>query len=56
MKGHTEGTSVLFEDEADLGEGDGGVYKWTGKIEGESFNGNYVSTTGKKGSFSMTRR
>jgi dienelactone hydrolase len=55
MKGRTDGDKVRFEGEADLGEKDGGVYKWTGAIAGDTFAGQYTSASGKKGEFRMTR-
>jgi len=54
MKGTRSGDKVLFRGEADLGEKDG-VYQWTGAMTEEAFSGRYVSPTGKKGEFAMTR-
>ena len=56
MKGRTEGDAVLFHGESDLGEQDGGLYQWTGQIEGDRFTGKYSSSAGKTGSFAMSRR
>ena len=56
MEGRGEGDTVLFKGEADLGEQDGGLYQWTGRIERDAFAGQYVSSTGKKGSFAMSRK
>jgi hypothetical protein len=53
MKGKRDGESILFAGEADLGEKDGGLYHWTGRIVGEEFAGQYQSTSGKTGKFAM---
>jgi hypothetical protein len=53
MKGRRDGDSILFTGDADLGEKDGGLYHWTGRIVGEEFAGQYQSTSGKTGKFAM---
>ena len=55
MDGTAEGEKVVFSGDADLGEQDGGVYHWTGEMDGELFEGEYTSTTGKTGTFRMER-
>lgn len=56
MNGSTEGDAVLFTGEADLGDEDGGLYQWTGRMESDKFTGKYGSATGKTGTFLMTKR
>ena len=56
MKGQRRGDEVVFEGEADLGEPDGGLYQWTGHLAGDEFTGEYSSTQGKQGSFTMARQ
>ena len=56
MSGRLDGDKIVFSGEADLGEEDGGLYQWAGAIEGDTFDGGYDSTTGKQGTFSMTRQ
>jgi len=53
MEGRRDGAAILFKGEADLGEKDGGVYRWTGQIKGQEFLGEYNSTSGKTGKFEM---
>jgi hypothetical protein len=53
MKGRKDGDKVVFEGQADLGEKDGGVYRWTGHLAGDAFVGQYTSASGKKGEFQM---
>ena len=53
MNGVRQGDKIVFAGETDLGEENGGVYKWTGEIVGEKFNGKYTSAGGKDGSFEM---
>lgn len=53
MNGKKEGDKVAFAGEVDLGEKDGGVYQWTGELAGETFNGKYTTSKGKKGEFAM---
>ncbi len=40
MKGVKKGEQIVFEGTANLGEKDGD-YRWTGIIDGETFNGKY---------------
>lgn len=54
MQGQREGDKVLFGGDMDLGETAGGVFTWTGEIEGDQFNGVYTSK-GISGTFRMTR-
>lgn len=56
MQGYREGDAIVFKDQVDLGESDGGVYEWTGRIEGEQFKGQYESLAGKQGTFTMARQ
>ena len=56
MDGRAEGDAVAFGGKQDLGEADGGIYHWTGRIEGDSFHGRYRSEKGKIGTFTMTRQ
>ena len=37
------------------GDADGGLYQWTGEIDGETFLGHYASEQGKTGTFTMQR-
>jgi hypothetical protein len=53
MKGRRDGDTILFTGEADLGEKDGGLYRWTGRIVGDQFAGQYESASGKTGKFAM---
>ena len=53
MQGRRDGSAIQFNGEADLGEKDGGVFRWTGRIVGEEFVGEYHSTAGKTGKFQM---
>lgn len=53
MNGKKDGDRITFAGEVDLGDKDGGKYQWTGEILGDSFNGKYTSSQGKKGEFSM---
>ena len=56
MNGHTEGDAVMFAGEADLGDEDGGLYRWTGRMEADQFTGKYGSVSGKTGTFVMKKR
>ena len=49
------GGRQLLIHKADLGAKDGGVYRWTGSLSGDTFVGQYTSASGKKGEFRMTR-
>src|SRR5262249_50348587 len=51
MQGRRDGEAILFEGEANLGEKDGGIYHWTGRIAGAEFTGQYRSASGKTGKF-----
>jgi hypothetical protein len=53
MQGRRDGDAILFEGQADLGEKDGGIYHWTGRIAGSDFTGQYRSASGKTGKFQM---
>jgi len=53
MIGRRVGDTVRFEGKTDLGEKNGGVYRWSGTIVGDKFTGKYTSTAGKKGTFEM---
>ena len=56
MVGQREGERVKFEGDVDLGKADGGVYTWTGYIDGDKFTGEYTTAAGKAGHFEMTRK
>jgi hypothetical protein len=53
MQGRRDGETILFTGKADLGEKDGGLFHWTGRIAGEKFVGEYKSDGGKSGKFEM---
>ena len=53
MQGRKDGDTILFTGKADLGEKDGGLFQWTGRIAGEDFVGEYKSDSGKNGKFKM---
>lgn len=53
MDGRRDGETILFTGKADLGEKDGGLYEWTGRIAGDKFMGEYKSDAGKTGKFEM---
>ncbi len=55
MHGRQDDSAVKFDGEVDLGEEDGGVYTWTGVMQGNYFDGEYATRTGKAGSFAMVR-
>ena len=55
MSGKSTGKRIHFQGTANLGEKDGGVYRWTGDISGNVFTGEYTSERGKKGGFQMKR-
>jgi hypothetical protein len=48
-----KGDKIVFAGQTDLGEQNGGVYKWSGEIVGEKFTGKYTSAGGKDGTFEM---
>jgi len=56
LEGKAEGDKIVFSGDVDLGEKDGGVYTWSGAIEGDTFNGEYSTVRGKAGFFEMTRK
>jgi hypothetical protein len=56
MHGQREGDRIVFAGEVDLGDKDGGVFTWTGAIDGDTFSGEYTSKKGARGTFTMTRR
>jgi hypothetical protein len=53
MQGKKDGDTIRFTGQADLGEKDGGLFQWTGRIEGDQFIGEYKSDAGKTGKFQM---
>jgi hypothetical protein len=53
MQGRRDGDTIVFSGDANLGEKDGGIYHWTGRIAGEEFTGKYQSESGKSGKFHM---
>ena len=55
MRGRKTGDKIVFTGEADLGDKDGGLYQWSGEIDGKGFIGRYSSEKGKKGTFKMGR-
>ena len=52
MHGRQDGSAVKLDGEVDLGEEDGGVYTWTGVMQG---NRECATQTSKAGSFAMVR-
>jgi hypothetical protein len=53
MQGRRDGDTILFTGQADLGEKDGGLFQWTGRLAGDQFTGEYQSDGGKTGKFQM---
>lgn len=53
MNGRQVGKKIFFTGKADLGDKDGGDYRWTGELADGRFKGNYKSDSGKTGSFEM---
>lgn len=54
LRGVRDGDRVVFGGNEDLGEDQGGMFKWTGQISGDAFTGNYAAST-YKGTFRMER-
>ena len=54
LQGRREGRSVIFGGAEDLGASNDGVFDWTGRIEGDTFFGEYTAST-YKGTFKMYR-
>jgi len=55
MQGKQQGDQIVFSGEANLGDKDGGLYKWTGEVNAGTFIGRYSSEKGKRGTFKMQR-
>jgi dienelactone hydrolase len=53
MNGKKDGDKVKFAGEVDLGEKNGGVYRWNGEQAGAVFTGEYETAQGKKGVFEL---
>jgi hypothetical protein len=53
MNGIRKADKIVFEGTTDLGEQNGGVYRWSGEIIGQKFTGKYKSDGGKEGTFEM---
>lgn len=54
LPGHREGERVVFEGEIDLGAASGGVFTWSGGIDGDVFSGVYTSRL-PSGTFKLDR-
>lgn len=52
MKGQTDGDTIRFAGDADLGK-EYGIYHWTGQIADGVFSGEYRSDSGETGTFRM---
>lgn len=53
MTGIRKGDRIVFAGKTDLGEQNGGIYRWSGAILDGKFTGKYESDGGKKGTFEM---
>jgi hypothetical protein len=54
MEGRRAEGGVVFAGEVDLGAEGGGIYKWTGRADGQRFTGQYTSRL-YNGTFSMDK-
>jgi hypothetical protein len=54
MPGKLQDGVVIFQGDVDLGQASGGVFNWSGRIEGDTFNGVYTSR-GISGTFKLNR-
>ncbi len=54
LPGHRDGERVVFEGEIDLGAASGGVFTWSGGIDGDVFSGVYTSRL-PSGTFKLER-
>lgn len=55
LRGRREGSRVVFGGSVDLGAAGGGIYQWSGEIDGEVFQGTFQHPSGD-GRFEMLRR